>query len=58
MTWRSTIKNKAREYVLQHYHLGPHQSPEENLANANKLICGAAFIRDGVDDDVCPGHGL
>ena len=54
MTWRSTIKNKAREYIPRHYLLSSHQTPEENMTNANELIRGATFVRDGVDDDVCP----
>jgi len=53
MTWRSTLKNKAREYVLQHYPLGGDRMPGENLANADELIRGATFVRDGVDDNVC-----
>ena len=54
MTWQSTIKAKAREYVTQFYPLGSGRSPEENLANAQELVHGAMFVRDGVDDSVCP----
>ncbi|KIK14955.1 hypothetical protein PISMIDRAFT_16875 [Pisolithus microcarpus 441] len=50
MTWRSTLKAKAREYVVQHYLLGSNQPAEENLANAQELIQGAKFVRDGVED--------
>jgi len=53
MTWRSTLKAKAREYVLRHYPLGGQRSAEENLSNAQALIRGAMFVRDGVDEDVC-----
>ena len=58
MMWQSTVKNKAHEHVLWHYPLSARQSPEENIANANELICGTTFVRDGVADDVCPGYGL
>ena len=54
MTWRSTVKAKAREYVTRFYPLGSSRSAEENLENAQKLVCGAMFVRDGVDDSVCP----
>ena len=54
MTWRSTIKAKAREYVTRHYSLGSNRSCEENLANAQELIRGAMFVRDGVEPDVRP----
>ncbi|KAI6014891.1 hypothetical protein BKA83DRAFT_4129617 [Pisolithus microcarpus] len=50
MTWRSTLKAKAREYVVQHYLLGGNRPAEENLANAQELIQGAKFVRDGVED--------
>ena len=53
MTWRSTLKVKAREYVLRHYPLGGQRSAEENLSNAQALIHGAMFVRDGVNEDVC-----
>ncbi|KAI6009978.1 hypothetical protein BKA83DRAFT_4133075 [Pisolithus microcarpus] len=43
MTWRSTLKAKAREYVVRHYLLGGNQPAEENLANAQELIRGAKF---------------
>ncbi|KIM63483.1 hypothetical protein SCLCIDRAFT_117031 [Scleroderma citrinum Foug A] len=51
MTWRSTIKAKAHEYIVRHYPLGSTKSCEENLANAQELICGAKFLRDGVEPD-------
>ena len=44
MTWQSTLKAKAREYVVRHYPLGGHQSSEDNLANARELVHGAMFI--------------
>ncbi|KIM54994.1 hypothetical protein SCLCIDRAFT_86556, partial [Scleroderma citrinum Foug A] len=47
MTWRSTLKVKAHEYVLRHYPLGGQRSAEENLLNAQALIRGAMFVRDG-----------
>ncbi|KAI6023054.1 hypothetical protein BKA83DRAFT_4627261 [Pisolithus microcarpus] len=50
MTWRLTLKAKAREYVVQHYLLGSNRPAEENLANAQELIRGAKFVRDGVED--------
>jgi len=53
MTWQSTLKAKAREYVVRHYSLGGHQSAEVNLTNAQELVHGAMFIRDGVEEDVC-----
>ena len=52
MTWRSTLKAKAREYVVHHYSLGGHRSAEENLTNTRELIHGAMFVRDGVEEDV------
>ena len=54
MTWRLTIKAKAHEYVVQHYPLGGNRTAKDNLANAQELICGASFVRDGVEQDVCP----
>ena len=53
MMWRSTLKAKAREYVLQHYPLGGQRSAEENLLNPQVLIHGAMFVRDGADEDIC-----
>ncbi|KAI6027636.1 hypothetical protein BKA83DRAFT_4490184 [Pisolithus microcarpus] len=50
MTWQSTLKAKAREYVVRHYLLGGNRLAEENLANAQELIRGAKFMRDGVED--------
>ncbi|KAI5985592.1 hypothetical protein EDD15DRAFT_2373938 [Pisolithus albus] len=50
MTWRSTLKAKARKYVVWHYPLGGNRPAEENLANAQELIRGAKFVRDGVED--------
>ena len=53
MTWRSTLKSKAREYVVRHYPLGSNQPTEQNLANVQKLIQGAMFVRDSFEEDVC-----
>ncbi|KIK22800.1 hypothetical protein PISMIDRAFT_11368 [Pisolithus microcarpus 441] len=50
MTWRSTLKAKACEYVVWHYLLGGNRLAEENLANAQELIWGVKFVRDGVED--------
>ncbi|KAI6005575.1 hypothetical protein EDD15DRAFT_2358725 [Pisolithus albus] len=44
MTWRSTLKAKAHEYVMWHYPLGSNRPAEENLANAQELIWGAKFV--------------
>jgi hypothetical protein len=52
MSWRSTLKAKAREYVIRYYPLGGVRTPEENLASAEELIRGAKFVRDGVAEDV------
>ncbi|KAI6039395.1 hypothetical protein EDC04DRAFT_3090249 [Pisolithus marmoratus] len=53
MMWQSTLKAKAHEYVVQHYPLGGNQLAEENLANAQELIWGVQFMRDGIEEDVC-----
>ena len=53
MTWRSTLKAKARELVPHFYQLGEGFTPAENKAKANALIRGSAFTFDGVDDEVC-----
>lgn len=52
MTWRSTLKAKARELVPRFYSLGDDQSPDTNKESADALIRGSAFTRDGVDDEV------
>ena len=54
MSWRSTLKAKAHKYVTRHYLLGSQLSAEQNLHNAQELVRGAMFVRDGVDEDVCP----
>ena len=54
MTWRSTVKAKAREWVVWHYPLGGHQSAKENLANMQELVRSAMFVRDGTGEDICP----
>ncbi|KAI6039468.1 hypothetical protein EDC04DRAFT_2895263 [Pisolithus marmoratus] len=51
MTWQLTLKAKACEYVMQHYLLGGNRLAEENLANAQELIWGAKFVRDGAEED-------
>ena len=57
MSWRSTLKAKAREHVLHFYSLGERFTPAENKAEAKLLIRGSAFTLDGVDDEVCaPQH--
>jgi len=53
MTWWSTLKAKACKYVVHHYSLGSHQSTEVNLTNAQELVHGVMFIRDGVEEHVC-----
>lgn len=53
MTWRSTLKSKARELVPRFYSLGGDQPPEVNKVNAEALIRGSFFTRNGVDDEVC-----
>ena len=54
MSWQSTLKAKAHEYVTHHYLLGSQLSAEQNLHNAQELVCGTMFVRDGVNEDVCP----
>ncbi|KAF8549226.1 hypothetical protein OG21DRAFT_1488716 [Imleria badia] len=51
MSWRSTLKAKAREHVTRYYPLGGSQTPAENLANAEALIQGVLFVRDSVMED-------
>ncbi|KAI6041727.1 hypothetical protein EDC04DRAFT_2601509 [Pisolithus marmoratus] len=51
MTWQLTLKAKACKYVMQHYLLGGNRPAEENLANAQELIWGAKFVRDGAEED-------
>ena len=53
MMWQSTLKLKACEYVVQHYPLGSDRQAEENLGNAQELIRGAMFVRDGIEEDIC-----
>ncbi|KIM54419.1 hypothetical protein SCLCIDRAFT_136915 [Scleroderma citrinum Foug A] len=36
---------------MRHYPLGSNRSCEENLANAQELIRGATFVRDGVESN-------
>lgn len=55
MSWRSTLKAKAREYVIRHYPLGGSRTAKENLASVEKLTRGALFVRDGVTEDVYVG---
>ena len=51
--WRSTLKSKAREHVIQNYPLGSNQLAEVNLANTQELIQGAMFVRGSTEEDVC-----
>ena len=44
MSWQSTLKAKACEYVMHHYLLGSQLSAEQNLHNAQELVRGAMFI--------------
>ena len=53
MTWRSTVKAKAREILPWFYNIGVHHTEADNQLEAQVLIKGAAFLRDGVDDQVC-----
>ena len=53
MTWRSTIKAKAREVLPQFHDIGAHHTQMENQSQAQALIKGATFLRDGVDNEVC-----
>ena len=53
MTWQSTLKSKAREYIIRHYPLGSNRQAEENLGNVQELIRGMMFVRDGIEEDVC-----
>ncbi|KAI6018529.1 hypothetical protein PISMIDRAFT_9612 [Pisolithus microcarpus 441] len=41
----------AQEYVMWHHLLGSNRLVEENLANAQELIQGMQFMRDGVEED-------
>ena len=52
MTWRSTIKAKACEVLPRLYDIGVHHTEAENQSQAQALIKGAVFLRDGVDDEV------
>ncbi|KAI6006097.1 hypothetical protein EDD15DRAFT_2359232 [Pisolithus albus] len=51
MTWRSTIKAKAREVLLRFYDVGAHCTEAENQSQSQALIKGAMFLRDGVDNE-------
>ncbi|KAF9230678.1 hypothetical protein BU15DRAFT_83326 [Melanogaster broomeanus] len=51
MMWHSTLKGKAHEVVTQLYNIGKHHTAAENQAEAETLIKGAVFLRDGVDDE-------
>ena len=55
MTWRSIIKGKAHNMVTRLYNIGKHPSrtAAENQAEAEALIKGAVFLRNGVDNEVC-----
>ena len=45
MTWQSTLKAKAHEWVVWHYPLGRCQLAENNLASMQELVCGTKFVR-------------
>ncbi|KAI5994391.1 hypothetical protein EDD15DRAFT_2366477 [Pisolithus albus] len=51
MTWRSTIKAKAREVLPRFYDVGAHCTEAENQSQSQALIKGAMFLRDGVDNE-------
>ena len=53
MTWWSTVKAKAHEVLPRFYNIRAHHTEMDNQAQAQALIKGAAFLRDGVDDEVC-----
>ena len=53
MTWRSTVKAKAREVLTRFYDIGLHRTEVDNQSQAQALIKGAVFLRNGVDDEVC-----
>ncbi|KAI6107687.1 hypothetical protein EV401DRAFT_1891937 [Pisolithus croceorrhizus] len=52
MAWQLTLQAKAHKYIMQHYPLGSNQPVEDNLANAQELIQGAQFVRDGIEGDI------
>ena len=53
MTWRSIIKGKAHDMVTRLYNIGKHRTTAENQAEAEALIKGAVFLRNGIDNEVC-----
>ncbi|KAI6096001.1 hypothetical protein F5141DRAFT_1221206 [Pisolithus sp. B1] len=50
MMWHSIIKGKAHKILTRFYNIGKHRSNVENQLEAQLLIKGAVFLRDGVDD--------
>jgi hypothetical protein len=52
MTWRSTIKAKAREVITRFYDIGPQCNARDNQSQSQALIKEATFLRNGVDDEV------
>ena len=52
MTWRSTLKAKARELVPRFYPLGENFKQADNMNQAQELICGSAFTFGPDDPDV------
>lgn len=52
MTWRSTLKVKARDVVRRFYSLGEEHTAAENREQALDLIRGSAFTFNGVDEEV------
>jgi len=52
VTWHSTLKSRAHDVVHRFYKLGDQFSAEVNLATAQDLIKGSAFLQGGVDEEV------
>ena len=44
---------KAHEVLPRLYDIGVHHTEVENQSQAQALIKGAVFLRDGVNDEVC-----
>ncbi|KIK13949.1 hypothetical protein PISMIDRAFT_117901 [Pisolithus microcarpus 441] len=47
--WHSIIQGKAHEILTWFHNIGKHRSDAENQSEAQMLIRGAVFLRDGVD---------
>jgi len=52
VTWRSTLKSRACDVVHHFYELGDQFSAEVNLATAQDLIKGSAFLWGGINEEV------